>query len=233
MPYCAQRRVGGLDHPRVAGQAQVVVAAEVDPLAAVGVARHRLRGPAGGDGVRAAPTVVPRRSAARRSPAAARRVAPSAAGGRDTGTPSARGEPGCRPACAARGAASTERCPLGSVSDRRHVDVAVPGARRARRRRRSGWRRPCRRRSRAWPRRTPRGRFDDGRPRRRRRRRPRRPRRARTASRVATIDWLASARASAGSASTARAELRRSRSRRGPSRGWPRRARRRPGAPSC
>ena len=56
-----ERGDGGLDHPRVAGQTQVVVAAEVDPLAAVVVAGQRLRGPAGGHGVRrdAVPRVLP------------------------------------------------------------------------------------------------------------------------------------------------------------------------------
>jgi hypothetical protein len=55
------RRDGGLDHPWVAGETEVVVAAQVDPLAAVVVPGHRLRSPTGGDGVRrdAVPDVLP------------------------------------------------------------------------------------------------------------------------------------------------------------------------------
>ena len=105
----AQRRRGGLDHPRVAGQAQVVVAAEVDPLPAVGVERDGLRGAAGRDGVRArADAVVLAQEGGETVLEQGREgVAPSCGMAVwHRGLPSLRaGSPGCSvgPACAARG----------------------------------------------------------------------------------------------------------------------------------
>ena len=52
MPNWRERRRGRLDHPRVAGQAEVVVAAQVDPLAPVVVERDRRGAPPVGHGVR-------------------------------------------------------------------------------------------------------------------------------------------------------------------------------------
>ena len=134
----AERGRGRLDHPGVAGEAEVVVAAEVDPVPAVVVERDRLRGAAGRDGVRGRrrPACAARNSAARgfSSSGAKGSRRPGTAQGADLarGLPSrGAGSPGCtsRPGCAATERDRQRRvATIGSSRDRGHPVSARPGS---------------------------------------------------------------------------------------------------------